>query len=150
MRRATDNPVVRMEAVRHVLGGRAVLDKVDIIVASGESLAVTGPSGSGKTTLLLCLAGIVIPDEGTVHIGKQCISSMRASARAAVRLRSIGVVYQFGELLSELTPVENVALPALLAGDARNHAFERASGLRQGSGMSVVGGWGRTLRIMLV
>jgi putative ABC transport system ATP-binding protein/lipoprotein-releasing system ATP-binding protein len=117
---------VRLAGVRHSLGGRVILDFVDLMIPSATSLAVTGPSGSGKTTLLHLIAGLMIPDQGRVEVADAPISQLKPAARAAVRLRSIGVVYQFGELLAELNALENVTLPALLAGRNRAWAYERA------------------------
>lgn len=120
---------LHLENVRHRFDGRGILDGVDLAVATGSSLAITGPSGSGKTTLLLCMAGLLVPDSGTIRLGDQPVNRLSPAARAALRLRSVGVVYQFGELLPELSPVENVALPALLAGVPRDKAYRRAGDL---------------------
>jgi lipoprotein-releasing system ATP-binding protein len=121
--------ILRLENVRQVLDGRPVLDGVNVAVRAGDSLAITGPSGSGKTTLLLCMAGLVVPDEGVVYLNDIPLSRLKPSMRAAARLAGIGVVYQFGELLSELTPLDNVALPALLAGQGRIRAYRKAHAL---------------------
>lgn len=131
---------LRAHGVRHKLGGRSILNGIDLVVESGTSLAITGPSGSGKTTLLLALAGLVIPDKGAIQIGDKAINRLKPAARAATRLNSIGVVYQFGELLTELTPLENVALPALLAGRGRHWAYQRAEQLLADLGVGSVAG----------
>jgi predicted ABC-type transport system involved in lysophospholipase L1 biosynthesis ATPase subunit len=115
--------------LRAVLGGRAVLDHVDLSLDEGSSVAVVGPSGSGKTTLLMLLAGITRPSAGALSVAGRDLVSSSDRDRAAVRLTEIGVVYQFGELLPELTPVENVALPALMAGMGRDEGFTRAAAL---------------------
>jgi putative ABC transport system ATP-binding protein len=75
-----------------------------------------GPSGSGKSTLLNCLAGIFLPSSGQVVIDGSTVTAMSVSARARLRLRRVGIVFQFGELLPELTVLENVALPLRLQG----------------------------------
>jgi len=91
-------------------------------------VAVMGPSGSGKSTLLHCLAGLLVPQSGTVRFCGDDLSSLGERARARLRLRRMGFVFQFGELVPELTLVENVELPLLLSGgvtakDARRHAL---------------------------
>ena len=120
---------VRADGLRVTYGGRAVLDGLDLTLQAGESVAVLGPSGSGKTTLLTVLSGLVAPAAGRVSIAGRDLGRMSDRQRAALRLTEIGVVYQFGELMPELTPVENVTLPALLAGAGRDSAFTRAEQL---------------------
>ncbi|WP_231925737.1 ABC transporter ATP-binding protein [Micromonospora echinofusca] len=115
--------------IRYEVAGRTLLAGADLTVASGQSVAITGPSGSGKTSLVLCLAGLLPVAQGSIHISATKLTGLRAGDRAALRLSRIGVVYQFGELLPELAPVENVALPALLAGVKTAEAYERAGKL---------------------
>lgn len=98
------------------LGGRRVLDGVDLQLAPGEAVALTGPSGSGKTTLLSCVAGLLVPDDGEVRVAGQPMSTMPERARCHLRLSQVGMVFQFGELLPELTMAENVELPLRLQG----------------------------------
>lgn len=81
-----------------------------------------GPSGSGKSTLLHCLAGIVTPDSGTVTYGGRELSAMSDAGRSALRRTDFGFVFQFGQLVPELTCVENVALPLRLNGVKRKEA----------------------------
>jgi putative ABC transport system ATP-binding protein len=83
---------------------------------------VTGPSGCGKSTLLLCLAGILRPDAGEVGYREQRIDTWSESARARLRRGEFGVLFQFGQLVAELSAAENVALPLLLAGARRREA----------------------------
>jgi len=97
-------------------------------VKRGEILAMMGPSGSGKSTLLHCLAGILVPDSGEVLFNDQRIDTMREQERSALRRDNFGFVFQFGQLVPELTAVENVALPLLLAGVRRTQALKEASG----------------------
>ncbi|MFE4333566.1 ABC transporter ATP-binding protein [Streptomyces sp. NPDC056831] len=111
------------------LGERVLLDGVDLDVGPGESVAVTGPSGSGKSTLLMCVLGLVAPDSGTVEVGTHQLTGMRTRELARVRREHMGVVFQFGELLPELSPVENVALPVLLDGGDHRDAYRRAAEL---------------------
>jgi putative ABC transport system ATP-binding protein len=109
-------PALRCRGLRAVLGRRVLLDRVDLEVQRGESIAVMGPSGAGKTTLLNCLAGLRLPDDGEVHLGAEPMSGASSRRRARLRLHHIGMVFQFGELLPELTVFENVALPLRLRG----------------------------------
>jgi putative ABC transport system ATP-binding protein len=97
-----------------------------LTVRAGEIVAVMGSSGSGKSTLLHCLAGIVRPDDGTVVYAGREISAMSDVERSALRRRDFGFVFQFGQLVPELTCVENVALPLRLDGVRRKEAERRA------------------------
>ena len=83
---------------------------VSLAVGSGEVVAVAGPSGSGKSTLLACLAGLDEPDGGMVHVGGERISHRPEAARAALRVRRIGVLLQAGNLLPHLTVRQNLRL----------------------------------------
>src|SRR5690606_2655288 len=118
--------VLSAQDVWYGIGDRTILDGVDLSVPRGMSVAVTGPSGSGKTTLLMCLAGLLKPARGHVYVRGREITGARPAAQARIRLSGIGIVYQFGELMPELTPLENVALPAQLAGSATSSAHRRA------------------------
>jgi lipoprotein-releasing system ATP-binding protein len=93
-----------------------VLRGVDLDVAPGEFVAVVGPSGCGKSTLLHLLGGLDQPDAGEVCIGEQRLGALDGSALAAFRNRAIGFVFQFQELLSDFTALENVVLPGRIRG----------------------------------
>ncbi|PCG84118.1 ABC transporter ATP-binding protein [Streptomyces sp. WZ.A104] len=116
--------------------GRSLLDDVDLTLRSGESVAVTGPSGSGKSTLLMCLLGLDRPTAGRVKVAGADVTRMRPRKLAGHRRAHIGTIFQFGELLPELTPVENVAVAALLSGARRSAAFEQAASLLARLGVS--------------
>ena len=88
---------------------------VSISVAAGEMVAITGPSGSGKSTLLACLAGLDEPDGGVVRIDGERLSRRSETERAALRARSIGVLFQSGNLVEHLSVVQNVVLAQRLA-----------------------------------
>jgi ABC-type lipoprotein export system ATPase subunit len=107
---------------------RAV-DGVDLDVATGETLAVMGPSGCGKSTLLHLLGGLDRPTAGQLQLAGQRIEKMTERALARLRRDAVGFVFQAFHLMDELTAVENVELPALLAGRSPRAARQRASGL---------------------
>jgi putative ABC transport system ATP-binding protein len=95
-------------------------------VQRGEILAVMGPSGSGKSTLLHCLAGILVPDAGEVYFDGQRLDTLREAERSRLRRERFGFVFQFGQLVPELTAEENIALPLLLDGMHRDEALRAA------------------------
>ncbi|MGH3499642.1 MAG: ABC transporter ATP-binding protein [Nocardioidaceae bacterium] len=105
---------------------RCLLAEVDFAVAAGELVALLGPSGVGKTSLLNCLSGLTRPVSGVVAVDGEELSRLSAAKRAAFRLRRIGMVFQFAELLPELTALDNVALPSRLMGTPRQAAESRA------------------------
>ena len=103
-------------------GPTPALDRASLAVYAGEVVAVMGPSGSGKSTLLHCLAGIIAPDAGAVHYAGADIGAMSDMERSALRRTDFGFVFQFGQLVPELSCLENVTLPLRLAGVARRAA----------------------------
>lgn len=107
-------PLVRVRSLAHRLPDRELLSAVDLDVDDGEAVAIVGPSGSGKTTLLHLIAGIVPVQAGSVLLDGAELAGMSAEQRAARRLGCVGMVFQFSELLDELTARENVALPMRL------------------------------------
>ncbi|MDJ1134630.1 ABC transporter ATP-binding protein [Streptomyces iconiensis] len=114
--------LLQAEGLHKVYGTTVALDGADFRINAGEVVAVMGPSGSGKSTLLHCLAGIVPPDSGTVTYRDQQVSSMSDAQRSALRRGDFGFVFQFGQLVPELTCLENAALPMRLAGAGRKDA----------------------------
>ena len=118
--------MLRVEHLSLDIPGRRLLDDISIHLRPGETLAVMGPSGSGKTSLLNCLAGIIRPTSGRVWLREEELTFLSPARRAAVRLANVGCVFQFGELLPELSIVENVALPLRLRGVTSNEARSRA------------------------
>jgi putative ABC transport system ATP-binding protein len=131
----TDSPVVQrgdtiIEARDLVLsfGETPALRGACVSVTRGEIVSVMGPSGSGKSTLLHCLAGILVPDSGEVTFDTRRVDTMRESERSRLRRDRFGFVFQFGQLVPELTAEENVALPLLLGGMRRDEALAAARG----------------------
>ena len=119
--------IVEARAVTKIYGRTAAVRGVSLRIDHGEIVAVTGPSGCGKTTLLHLLAGITMPDEGEVLLGDQRIDTMSETRRSALRRKDIGVLFQFGQIVAELSAVENAALPLLLAGVRRREATALAT-----------------------
>jgi putative ABC transport system ATP-binding protein len=118
--------LIQARGVIRSFGQTPALRGADLSVTAGEILAVMGPSGSGKSTLLHCLAGILTPDAGEIRFTGRRIDTMREDERSALRRDRFGFVFQFGQLVPELTAEENVALPLLLAGTRRAAALARA------------------------
>ncbi|MEW2076137.1 ABC transporter ATP-binding protein [Streptomyces sp. NPDC012403] len=112
--------------LRKAYGPTTALDGAAFSIHPGEVVAVMGPSGSGKSTLLHCLAGIVTPDSGSITYDGRELTAMSDAERSALRRSEFGFVFQFGQLVPELTCVENVALPLRLNGTPRKEA-ERAA-----------------------
>jgi putative ABC transport system ATP-binding protein len=107
-------------------GPTRALDGATLGVAEGEVLAVMGPSGSGKSTLLHCLAGILPADAGRVTYGAHDLTAMSDVERSALRRSDFGFIFQFGQLVPELTCRENAALPLRLDGMGRRAAERQA------------------------
>ncbi|MEU5345833.1 ABC transporter ATP-binding protein [Streptomyces sp. NPDC020766] len=112
--------------LRKAYGPTNALDGAEFSIHPGEVVAVMGPSGSGKSTLLHCLAGIVTPDSGSIMYSGQEMATMNDARRSALRRSQFGFVFQFGQLVPELTCVENVALPLRLNGASRQDAERTA------------------------
>lgn len=107
-------------------GGGPVLAGISLDIEPGELVAVMGPSGSGKSTLLHCMSGVLTPTHGSVRYGDEELSALSDTPRSRTRLRNFGFVFQDGQLLPELSNVDNVALPAMLNGMGRGAARRRA------------------------
>jgi putative ABC transport system ATP-binding protein len=136
----SDEPVVRARNLRKDYGSgeglvRAV-DGIDLDVIRGETVAVMGPSGCGKSTLLHLLGGLDRPTAGEVWLAGQRIDEMSERALAQLRRSDIGFVFQAFQLMDELTVLENVELPALLAGRSPRAARRRATELLEQVGLT--------------
>ncbi|UYM06774.1 ABC transporter ATP-binding protein [Solicola gregarius] len=129
------NYAVDVRDVRVCIASRPVLDGVELRVASGEVVAIEGASGAGKSTLLHTVAGLIRPSSGSVEIAGRRIDKLNDRRRSALRLRMIGSVFQFGELLPEFNVIENVELPLRLLGHGRTHSRARAKELLEEVGI---------------
>jgi putative ABC transport system ATP-binding protein len=129
-----DNPAaLAMRGVRKTFEAEnapvRALRGVDLTVTSGEFVALMGPSGCGKSTLLNLVAGLDTPDEGEISVAGEQVSGRSEDDLARLRRRHIGLVFQFFNLLEGMTVLENVALPAVIAGRRRKMAETRARDL---------------------
>ena len=119
-------PLLAAHGLAKSHGRTKALRGASLELSAGEILAVTGARGSGKSPLRHCLAGIVRPAVGSVVYAEQRLDQLREKRLSELRRTEFGVVFQFGQLIPELTAVDNVALPLLLAGMRRGRAHERA------------------------
>ncbi|WP_316772812.1 ABC transporter ATP-binding protein [Streptomyces sasae] len=122
----TPPPLLAGRDLARVHGRTEALRGASVELRAGEILAVTGASGSGKSTLLHCLAGIVRPDAGSVTYAGERLDRLPEKRLSELRRTDFGVVFQFGQLIPELTALDNVALPLMLAGATRTDARARA------------------------
>jgi putative ABC transport system ATP-binding protein len=120
--------VLRAVDVHLSFGQTEALRGARLSVARGEILAVMGPSGSGKSTLLHCLAGIFTPDAGEIWFDGRRLDTLSDSRRTELRRTAFGFVFQFGQLVPELSAADNIALPLLLGGTRRKEAYHAAAG----------------------
>lgn len=120
-------PLISGAGLRVTYGATAALTGMSFIGVAGESVAIVGHSGSGKSTLLRCLAGLQEPDSGTVLVNGEDLYALGDKERSAVRLSQFGFVFQSAELISELSLLENIALPVELNGASRRASLRTAT-----------------------
>ncbi|MER8235928.1 ABC transporter ATP-binding protein [Streptomyces sp. NPDC094049] len=123
----TTGPLLLATGLDKAYGPTPALAGASFALRAGEVVAVMGPSGSGKSTLLHCLAGIVRPDAGTITYDGRELTALSDTARSSLRRTDFGFVFQFGQLVPELTCGENVALPLRLGGEKRKAAEAKAT-----------------------
>jgi putative ABC transport system ATP-binding protein len=109
--------------------GAAAVAHVSLAVAPGEAVAVMGPSGSGKSTLLNLIAGLDRPTSGTIVVGGERVDALSETGLARFRRRQVGMIFQFFNLLDDMTVADNILLPAQLAGLPAARARDRADEL---------------------
>ena len=128
--------MIRTEGIKKSFGELKVLKGIDIEIREQEVVSIVGASGAGKTTLLQIIGTLDRPDSGTVHFNNNDISRLRGKTLAAFRNNNIGFVFQFHQLLPEFTALENVCIPAFIAGRSKAEAESRASELLGFLGLS--------------
>ena len=119
-------PIISAKNIKKSFGQTHALRGVSLDVEAGEVLAIMGPSGSGKSTLLHSLAAITKVDSGEIDFDGRRIDKLSDDQRSILRRTSFGFVFQFGQLVPELTALDNVALPLLLNGVKRKEAYQQA------------------------
>jgi len=122
----TRGRLIEARDIYKAFGQTPALRGTNVTVRQGEIFAIMGPSGSGKSTLLHCLAGIFTPDQGDVLFDGQVVNVMSEADRTKLRRTAFGFVFQFGQLVPELTAADNVALPLLLNRTKRKVAYKTA------------------------
>ena len=132
-------PLVEAIDVHVSFGPTAALQGATLAVERGEFLAIMGPSGSGKSTLLHCLAGLLTPDRGQVRFDGRRIDDLPDRQRTQLRRTDFGFVFQFGQLIPELTATDNIAMPLLLHGSRRGPALRAARSWLPRLGLSELG-----------
>ncbi len=125
-RRESRSGLIEARDVHRSFGQTPALQGASLSVAAGEITAVMGPSGSGKSTLLHCLAGIFTPDSGEVWFDGSRLDTLSDAERTRLRRTAFGFVFQFGQLIPELSTADNVAMPLLLGRTGRRTAYQKA------------------------
>ena len=119
--------MIKLEGITKSFGSLQVLKGIDLEINKGEIVSIVGPSGAVKTTLLQIMGTLDEPDAGTVQIDGTVVSRMKEKELSAFRNKNIGFVFQFHQLLPEFTALENVMIPALIAGVSSKEANDRAT-----------------------
>ena len=130
--------LLELDDIAFAYPGSPALRGVSLALEAGETVALTGPTGSGKSTLLLVAAGLLTPASGTVRFASQDVADLDSGARARLRRTEIAVVLQFGQLVPDLTALDNIALPLLLDGHKPQQAREIATQWLDRVGLSAV------------
>lgn len=119
--------MIELEGITKSFGSLQVLKGIDLTIDKGEVVSIVGPSGAGKTTLLQIMGTLDKPDSGTVRLDGTLVGSLKEKALSAFRNRHIGFVFQFHQLLPEFTALENVMIPAFIAGVSPKEARKQAA-----------------------
>ena len=128
--------MIEIKGIKKSFGHLQVLKGIDLDIAKGEIVSIVGPSGAGKTTLLQIIGTLDRPDSGTVIVDGTDTGSMNARRLAEFRNRHVGFVFQFHQLLPEFTALENIMIPAYIAGVPQKEAGRRASELLEFMGLA--------------
>lgn len=128
--------MIKLEGITKSFGSLQVLKGIDLEIARGEIVSIVGPSGAGKTTLLQIMGTLDKPDSGTICLNNIEVSRMKEKELSAFRNKHIGFVFQFHQLLPEFTALENVMIPAFIAGVRTKEATERAKDILNFMGLS--------------
>lgn len=128
--------MIKVENIVKSFGSLTVLKGVTVEIPEKKVVAIVGPSGAGKTTLLQIMGNLSLPDSGNVYMNGENLSLMRDKQLAKFRNTHIGFVFQFHHLLPEFTALENVCMPALIAGKSMNSSQDRAKELLDFLGLS--------------
>ena len=128
--------MIRIENITKSFGTLQVLKGIDLHIAKGEVVSIVGPSGAGKTTLLQIIGTLDRPDSGTVCVDSIDTTSLSQRQLSDFRNRHLGFVFQFHQLLPEFTAIENIMIPAYIAGVSQKQAKARAEELLQFMGLS--------------
>ena len=128
--------MIEIKGIKKSFGSLEVLKGIDLTINRGEMVSIVGPSGAGKTTLLQIIGTLDRPDSGSVHVDSVDVTSLSQSKLADFRNRHIGFVFQFHQLLPEFTAIENIMIPAYIAGTSKKEARSRAEELLQFMGLS--------------
>ena len=119
--------MIRLEGITKSFGNLQVLRGIDLEIKKGEVVSIVGPSGAGKTTLLQIMGTLDMPDSGSVTIDGTLVNRLNEKELSAFRNRHIGFVFQFHQLLPEFTALENVMIPAFIAGVGQQEARAAAT-----------------------
>ena len=128
--------MIDVKGIKKSFGTLEVLKGIDLHIDRGEVVSIVGPSGAGKTTLLQIIGTLDNADEGSIHIDGTDVGSLSARALSDFRNRHLGFVFQFHQLLPEFTAIENIMIPAYIAGKSNSEAKQRAEELLKFMGLS--------------
>ena len=128
--------MIDIKNITKSFGSLQVLKGIDLHIDKGEVVSIVGPSGAGKTTLLQIIGTLDKPDTGSVHVDSVDVTTLSQKALADFRNRHLGFVFQFHQLLPEFTAIENIMIPAYIAGTPNKVAKERAKELLQFMGLT--------------
>ena len=128
--------MIEIKNITKSFGSLQVLKGIDLHIAKGEVVSIVGPSGAGKTTLLQIIGTLDKPDSGSVYVDSIDTSALSQKALADFRNRHLGFVFQFHQLLPEFTAIENIMIPAYIAGVSQKAAKEHATELLQFMGLN--------------